>query len=103
MLNLQFDWNGYGSESPNEIAIEAAKEIVLTAPQLGMIPNKILPSAEGGVGICFYASDRYADIECLNTGEILAMKSDGVNRPEIWELMPNQYKGALEEIREYLR
>lgn len=103
MLKRNADWNGYGSEPPNRFATELAKEIVLTSPQLGMMPSRVVMSAEGGVGVCFYGGARYADIESLNSGEVLAMKSDGVSHPEVWEVRPGEIKAALEEIREYLR
>lgn len=95
------DWNGYGSEAPNQFAIENAKEILLSATSF-VVPNRVAPSAQGGVGICFYRGNKYADIECLNTGEILATTSDGTGRPEVWEVKPSESKGALQRIGQYI-
>ena len=63
-----------------------------------------IPSAEGGVGITFVAGDKYADIEFLNSEEILAVTSEGQERPTVWEL-PNtaDIKQSLQRIYEFFR
>jgi hypothetical protein len=101
MKGLDIDWNGYGSSPPNEFAREVAKQILLTAMSV-VVPDRITASAQGGVGICFTFRNKYADIECLNTGEILATTSDGRAVPEVWEVKPNDTKGALERIVRFL-
>jgi hypothetical protein len=98
---LQPDWNGYGSESPNEFARDLAKQILLSATNVA-VPNRVAPSAQGGVGICFYRDNKYADVEFLNTGEILATTSDGTGRPQVWEVKPSEMKGALERIGQFI-
>jgi hypothetical protein len=102
MKSLQVDWNGYGSEAPNDFARDLAKQILLSAVRNAVVPNRVAPSAQGGVGICFYRGEKYADIECLNSGEILATLSDGTGRPEVWEVKPTESTGALERIGQYI-
>lgn len=97
MISLSTDWNGQGSEPPNEFAREVAKQILLTSTTL-MAPDRVTPSAQGGVGICFTRNRRYGDIEVLNTGEILATTSDRRAVPEVWEVKPTDLKGALDRI-----
>src|ERR1700676_4197939 len=65
MGNLHADWNGYDSESPNKFARDMAETILLSTAGV-IIPSRVAPSAQGGVGICFYNGELYADIECLN-------------------------------------
>jgi hypothetical protein len=101
MKEMDFDWNGYGSESPNTFARETAITLLLSAGRT-IVPNRVSASAQGGVGICFYRDSRYGDIECLNTGEILATISDGSGRPEVWEVGPNEAGRALERIGKYI-
>jgi hypothetical protein len=101
MSTLHTDWNGYGSEPPNDVARDVAQQILMSATNL-IVPNRVAASAQGGVGICFYQGSRYADIECLNTGEILATTSDGSGRPGVWEVKLNETKGALERIGQYI-
>jgi hypothetical protein len=98
---LQPDWNGYASEPPNEFGRDLAKQILLTATNI-LVPNRVAPSAQGGVGICFYRGNKYADVECLNTGEILATTSDGTGRPQVWEVKPSEVKGALERLGQFI-
>jgi len=102
MQELQADWNGYNSEPPNEFARQVAKQILLSATNV-LVPSRVAPSAQGGIGICFYGRDnKYADIECLNTGEILATLSDGTGRPEVWDVKPIDSRRALERIGKYI-
>lgn len=61
----------------------------LVLQQLGedeFLPAKIVASAEGGVAVCFVEGDKYADIECLNSGEILGVISNRRDRPTVWEI-----------------
>jgi hypothetical protein len=95
------DWNGYGSEGPNELSRDIAQMILLSSGNV-IVPNRVAPSAQGGIGICFYRGQKYADIECLNTGEILATISDGTSRPDVWVVKPSESKGALERIGQYI-
>jgi hypothetical protein len=101
MRRLQADWNGYNSDPPNEFARDLAKQILLSTTNI-LVPTRVAPSAQGGVGICFYGRNKYADIECLNTGEILATLSDGVGRPEVWDVKPVESRKALERIGQYI-
>jgi hypothetical protein len=101
MKDLRHDWNGYGSEPPNLRAREMAQEILLSSASV-IVPNRVAPSAQGGVGIFFYHENRYGDIECLNTGETLATISDGSGRPLVWEITPSERKGALERIGHFI-
>ncbi|SRR6266567_4289478 len=101
MTDLDADWNGYGSEPPNEFAREVAKQILLDATTV-VVPSRVTASAQGGVGICFNLKDKYADIEVFNSGEILATTSDGKTVPAVWEVKPSDSKGALERIVGFL-
>lgn len=101
MAHLHSDWNGYNSEPPNKFARDMAETILLSAAKV-IVPNRVAPSAQGGVGICFYNGERYGDIECLNTGEILATISDGSGRPLVWDVKPSETGRALERIVEYV-
>jgi len=80
------DWDTFGSEAPNRDAVLAAGNILKSLIRSDVVPDAILPSAEGGVAICFVRGNRYADIECLNSGEILAVTSTRHERPYVWNL-----------------
>ena len=44
-----------------------------------------MPSAEGGVALCFRNGGNFASLECLNTGEVIALTSDGKGNLNAWE------------------
>jgi hypothetical protein len=101
MKHLSDDWNGYGSEKPSSFAVDAAMIILSSA--LGIrIPDRVGPSAQGGVGLFFYSGDRYADIECFNNGEILGTTAIGRERPHIWPIKPNDFSATLQDIKNFL-
>jgi len=76
-------------ERPADGAILMANRVVDTLLEVGLIPDAIVPSAEGGVAICFVKVDKYADVECLNSGEILAVTSSRGVKPNVWSLDPD--------------
>lgn len=102
LSQLSKDWDSYGAEAPNGKATYWAGRVILELRDLGLAPTSILPSVEGGVGITFRRDGKYADIECFNTGEILAIQSDGSGQPSAWEVGPGTIKEALTTIRAYL-
>jgi hypothetical protein len=62
-----------------------AKEALERFARTGLLPSKMVPSAEGGVGMIFTRADRYADVEFLNNGEVLAAQYRGDQEPDVWE------------------
>lgn len=101
MGRLARDWDSYGAEPPANCAIASARLACEVLHEIGFEPARIAPSAEGGVGICFLNGDKYADIECFNTGEILAVISDRRDRREVWSVAPN--KRDIEEVLDRIR
>ena len=97
------DWNGDGAESPNEVSVSNGRRVLGVANELDFMPTNISPSAEGGVGISFVRGNRYADIECFNTGEMWAVTSDRVNAPTVWKVEYSSIRSALEKIREHVQ
>ena len=96
-------WDTYDAEPPNDHALAGAETVLEAARGVGMIPAKLLPSAEGGVGIVFLAGGKQAHVECLNDGEIVFSTvncSDGSIRA--WAVTPNLVVDALLVVREYL-
>jgi hypothetical protein len=86
LLRLPNDWNSFGAESPARNAIAVAGRVIDSLIRTNLVPDAVLPSAEGGVAICFVRDNRYADIECLNSGEILAVKSTRNEQPHAWAI-----------------
>src|ERR1700733_7282215 len=53
-----------------------AERILEILRELDAVPDRVVASAEGGIAICFVRAEKYCDIECLNTGEILGVTSN---------------------------
>ena len=70
LKGLHEGWDSYSAPAPNELAIETADRALKTLRALNAAPAAILPSADGGVGICFSGRDRYAHVEFLNIGDV---------------------------------
>lgn len=98
---LPDDWNSYGAHAPNEIAIQKATLFLDELKAKNLEPSRILASAANGVSLCFFRPKRYAEIECYNTGETVAViKNTANNWREIWEIKSNP--SAVEKIQDFL-
>ena len=98
-------WDSHGAEAPNDAAIANTRRVLDSLQRLGFRPDRIAPSAEGGIMLSFYVGKRYGDIELFNTGEILAVTSDGGGSPHVWEVAEDEtaITDALETIRDHIR
>ncbi len=102
LQSLEFDWNGQGSEPPNEISRGFAEKVLDGLEKIAFPPNQISPSAEGGVFIAFAKRHRYANIEAFNTGEALALVENADGTPDIWDVTDENLETSLAKIRDYL-
>jgi hypothetical protein len=87
-------WPSDGTR-PFDEAIESARRVLAQFQYYGLVPSRVVASAEGGVAICVVKDGKYADIECLNSGALLAVNSDKFGSPEIWEIRPETSDIAL--------
>lgn len=83
---LEPNWDSYGGELPSNEALSAASTIGKTFIGFGLIPDAVTASPEGGIAICFMRNQKYADVECLNSGEILAVRYSSDDDPTAWEI-----------------
>jgi hypothetical protein len=93
-----------GIEPPSQLAISTAKDIAKAFIDFGLIPDAIVPSADGGVAICFIRNQKYADIECFNSGDILAVRYSNQDDPRAWAIQPNAVASdaTIQEFSKYL-
>jgi hypothetical protein len=105
LSNLPANWDSYNAEPPNNIALNWTREILKILFKMGFPPTRITPSVENGVGISFICEHKYADIECFNEGDILAVISDGKGIPEVWEVESTTLAitSTIDKIREFLQ
>jgi len=99
---LRPGWDSYGAAPPNAAAFTRADEVLRTAQQQRIDVTRIVPSAEGGIGICFVAAGRYAHIEASNDGELTLVMFSGTDPAEISEIQNEPaLVEALHHIRQY--
>lgn len=105
MRTMVAGWDSYDAEPPIDIAIDNALRVLRVIwtcddpPQVEMV----VPSVEGGVGIVFSRrGERYSDIECFNSGEILAVTSTRGALPEVWSVSFGDIKRSLAKISSFL-
>ncbi len=105
LTKLKDGWDSYGAPAPNATAIEKAYRILNFLEGSDFMTIRILPSAEGGVGICFLSGDHYADLECSNDGEVIGVRHIGKQVPTLVETdgSDTSIRNALEEIRNHIR
>lgn len=99
-------WDGYHAPAPNETTLAAAEAALNTFRSLNARPTAVLPSADGGVGICFTHNERYAHIEFENSGDAWALMYGSAGAPESWKLPSNDIesiRAAWTRISAYLQ
>lgn len=75
-------------DRPNETAIAQAGRVLDLLRNYGIRPDKTLDSPDGGVVLSFVSGKSYCNVECLNSGEVLAafrVLPDGL--PVVWEVL----------------
>lgn len=97
--SLRANWDSYGAPPPSEKALANTKRLLEEFLRADRVPSAVVPSAEGGAGLCFIERDRYADVECLNSGEILGAMYRGQENPEIWDVSIEEIPSAIERVR----
>src|SRR5277367_6552075 len=93
-----------GSELPNDVSVVWGKIILQKFREYALPPSRVVATADGGIAICVVRGDKYADIECLNSGEILAVISDRKSSPIVWEIKhrSNEISLSVSRIRQFI-
>jgi hypothetical protein len=104
LLMLKTNWDSYGAPSPSRRAFDNALLVLKSMRSSDLEALSIVPSAEGGIGLCFRREERYADIEALNDGSILGVRYLGMETPVLIDVdgTANSISVALEEIRNHI-
>jgi hypothetical protein len=84
--SLRKGWDSYSAEAPNTLARSAAGKALEILRPLNAEPAAILPSVDGGIGICFNNGGKYGQLEFLNDGEVHALLYGGTDDPQGWQI-----------------
>jgi hypothetical protein len=101
-LGLPPEWPDESVEAPSLRASKSADCTLRLLADLGLEPSWLSPSLEGGVCIAFALDGRYADVQFLNSGEIVttcAQEADGASHALTTGL---ELRKAFQTIRSYL-
>jgi hypothetical protein len=99
---LEADWNSYGAKPPHRNAMDNALQFSGRSIDFGIHPDRIEPSAEGGVAIAFLRGDRRAIAEFLNDGSSDLLLYDKQGNLRETAAASATLDVMIEEIREYL-
>jgi len=102
MRRLSTNWESSGSAPPNRKATEYAAEVLGLLSNIDFEPTNVDPSTDEGVCVSFRQANRYGDIECFNSGQILAAVAIDGEQPLIWDVEPSQIEGAIAKINTFI-
>jgi hypothetical protein len=100
------NWNSYGSPPPADVSIENAHPVLRTLRAKLLEPERVIPSADGGVAFTFVSDTiSRAAIETLNSGEsyVLLYDLNGDSRTIEWPLEPDSQLQLVDQIVAHLR
>lgn len=98
---LRDNWDGNGAEGPSVVALENARDTIVALADIDLRPRDIDASIEGGICISFRNGSKYADIECFNTGETLAVTSSAGIDTKVWSIDNSSVADELQRIRNF--
>lgn len=93
------------SPAPSEEALTEARALLGRLQANNLVPQRIMPSADGGIGICFDNGEKYADFECTNDGRITGIISNRNGLVKAFAV-DSSFEGetqAIAKVREFLR
>lgn len=109
MVNLdkfwtyQDNWDVDGTKAPKEANVRLLTEYILNQI-FPFVPDRVVPSAEGGLGLVFFSPGITADFEILNDGEVTFSVIDrNNNTTEVWQICSiADVNSAKETLRQVL-
>jgi hypothetical protein len=99
---MDADWHESEIAPPNPHAVALATDVLRRLSDIDFEPSSIDPSTGEGICIYFSGANRTANIECFNTGEILAATIRKGGEPLIWEVTVNTIRDGLARIYEFI-
>ena len=101
MRSLPADWSSHEAAPPNAVAIRNAGEVLKALSEFDLQPTHINPSAEEGVCISFRNGKKYADIECFNSGDVLAIISNESSETA-WDVSERGIRSAVVRVNQFI-
>lgn len=88
---------------PSSKCYLVANRILTALVDASLKPDSIDVSTDGGVCFSFRNGLRYADIECFDESEVLAVTSEGGDNTKVWDVGSSDFNiaSAIGEIRAF--
>jgi hypothetical protein len=105
LKRLKDGWDSYSAPAPSTAAIDNAKALCDQANRLGTSPDRVEPSAMGGVGMTFCLGNREAVIEFYNNGTAQALFADDSTGEMHTQAIPTTaagYRRLINDVRKHL-
>lgn len=102
LRSMPLNWDAGGAASPNTRSIGQASEVIVQLARMNLRPAFIDPSTDEGVCVSFRSGNRYADIECFNSGDILAATSLDDGETEVWNVPRHDLGETLRRIQRFI-
>lgn len=103
MRKLKKNWNSYGAEAPNALALRNARTFLEAADTYGLLPYRVAPTSMEGV--CFTwrlpGGDREVALEFYNSGKSYALLADD-STEEMDVIEVTDPDTALPKFQDYL-
>jgi hypothetical protein len=101
---LRDNWDSYGAARPSRHSIEATDRFLKRLFAELFMPNRVIPSAEGGMAVYFSSGNKTAYVEHRNSQEVILAMFDDHSDPIIIELTESDAdeSRALSLIRTYI-
>lgn len=106
LLETPDNWNSYDSPAPSKVAVKNAFPILRALHAKLLQPERILPSAEGGVSFIFVSDTiSRAVIESLNSGQSFVLMYDvnGNSKVYDWPATPDAQLNLVSRLEFHLR
>jgi hypothetical protein len=104
VLQLQTGWDSYNAPAPSSRAGELAKRALdIIRDNFFAVPY-IVASAEGGIATAFTINNKFAQLECLNSGSVLTTTFSRDVPPQVEEYGSDDasLRSAIETVRNFL-
>jgi GNAT superfamily N-acetyltransferase len=103
--SLSTGWDSYSASAPAAAAIQNAVHLVAAADKASLIPERVEPSAMGGVGVTFRSEEMEVIVEFYNNGTAHALFSN--ERTEEMRTRPvrpgaDDWAALMTETKEFL-
>jgi hypothetical protein len=94
-------WEEYRGKRPNQKALEGTRSILQALQGSELVPERLIAS-DRRIVLYFAAGEKYSTVECMNTGKMIVVKSDGHSVPEVDVFSAPKLRAVLDDIRAYL-